>query len=315
MLKNEKNPHKTPSAPSTLYQIVSFYRFVSFPKSDLKKIKEKLAQAGAEKNIVGLILLSVEGINATVSGKKANINDYLQIMEQTIGKSDFFYKKSPSPIPAFKKLRIKTKREIITFNTPSSPTADFGFHNLEPDEWESMLNEDQVTILDIRNDYEIEIGQFKKAKNLKIKEFNEFPKKLKTSTLPKEQKTLLYCTGGIRCEKAIAEMKKQGFKELYQLKGGVLHYLKSFPNKSFKGECFVFDHRVAVQQNLQASCKYSLCPHCGQAGGEPINCLHCGKTAKICKHCLKKQIKYLLTCTKNCAYHFRAGHKCKALTK
>ena len=89
MFKNEQNPHKS---HSTLYQIVSFYRFVSFPKSDLKKIKEKLAQAGAEKNIVGLILLSVEGINATVSGKKDDINDYLQIIEQTTGKNDFFYK-------------------------------------------------------------------------------------------------------------------------------------------------------------------------------------------------------------------------------
>lgn len=296
---------------NALYQIVSFYRFMSFPKPVLKQMKEKLIEKGAEHNIVGLILLSVEGINASISGNEDNVNDYLRIVEQITGINNFFYKKSPSPIPAFKKLRVKSKPEIIVFRKSLGVTADFGFHNLEPDEWESLLNEKQVTILDIRNDYEIEVGQFKSAKNLKLKEFSEFSKKLKSSTLPKEQKTLLYCTGGIRCEKAILEMKKQGFKELYQLKGGILNYLKSFPNRSFDGECFVFDHRVAVDQNLKASSKYSLCPHCGHAGGKAINCLHCGKTFKICKHCLKKQIKYLMTCTKNCAHHFRMGHKCK----
>ena len=292
------------------YQIVSFYRFTPFSKSDLKKIHTELMKKGVEKKIVGLILLSKEGINATLSGKKENIDDYLPIVEQVTGVTDFLYKKSPSSIPAFKQLRIKIKKEIITFGQRNA-SADFGFHNLEPDEWESMLNEEQVTVLDIRNDYEVELGQFKKAKDLGLKEFNEFSQKLKSAALPKEQKTLLYCTGGIRCEKAIVEMRKQGFKELYQLKGGILHYLKSFSNKSFEGECFVFDHRVAVDQKLKPSHKYSLCPHCGQAAGEPIDCVHCGKKAKICKHCLGKKLSYLMTCTKNCAHHFRVGHKCK----
>ncbi len=304
MFENDKNN-------PALYQIVSFYRFVSFPKPVLKQMKETLIKTGAEKNIVGLILLSVEGINATISGNKDNVNDYLRTVEQITGIDNFFYKKSPSPIPAFKKLRVKAKQQIISFRKSQSVTADFGFHNLEPDEWESLLNEEQVTVLDIRNDYEIEVGQFKRSRNLKLKEFSEFSEKLKSSTLPKAQKTLLYCTGGIRCEKAILEMKKQGFKELYQLKGGILNYLKTFPNRSFEGECFVFDHRVAVDQNLKASSKYALCPHCGQAGGKTIDCLHCGKKFKICKHCLKKQIKYLMTCTKNCSHHFRMGHKCK----
>lgn len=291
-------------------EIVSFYRFTPFSRSHLKKIRMELLQKGEKEQVVGLILLSTEGINTTVSGKQENINNYLNFIEQVTGKDDFFYKRSPSHIPAFKKLRVKIKKEIITFKkSPSS--ASFGFHDLEPDEWESMLNEKQITVLDIRNDYEVELGQFKRAENLKLKEFNEFPQKLKYVELPKEQKTLLYCTGGIRCEKAIAEMKKQGFKEVYQLRGGILHYLKSFPNKSFEGECFVFDHRVAVDQNLKPSNQYSLCPHCGQAAGEKIECMRCGKQTKICKHCLGKSLDYLMTCTKNCAHHFRLGHRCK----
>ena len=292
------------------YEIVSFYRFVSFSKSDLKKSHRELLQKGEEEQVVGLILLSTEGINATVSGKRKNINNYLRFIEEVTGINDFFYKKSPSPIPAFKKIRVKIKKEIITFRK-SGTSASFGFHDLEPDEWESMLNEKQVTVLDIRNDYEVEIGQFKRAKNLRLKEFNGFSQKLESADLPKEQKTLLYCTGGIRCEKAIKEMQKQGFKEVYQLKGGILHYLKSFPNKSFEGECFVFDHRVAVDQNLKPSVKYSLCPHCGQAAGEEIQCMHCGKQTKICKNCFSKSLDYLMTCTKNCAHHFRLGHQCK----
>ncbi len=292
------------------YEIVSFYRFVSFSKPDLKKMRAELLQKGEKEQVVGLILLSVEGINATVSGKQGNINNYLRFIEEVTGINDFFYKKSPSAIPAFKKIRVKIKKEIITFRKPGT-SASFGFHDLEPDEWESMLNEEQITVLDIRNDYEVEVGQFKRAKNLGLKEFSEFSQKLESADLPKEQKTLLYCTGGIRCEKAIKEMQKQGFKEVYQLKGGILHYLKSFPDKNFEGECFVFDHRVAVDQGLKPSIKYSLCPHCGQAAGERIQCMHCRKQTKICKNCLGKSLDYLMTCTKNCAHHFRLGHQCK----
>ena len=295
---------------SLKYEIVSFYHFISFPKKDLKKMREDLIEKGVEEQVVGLILLSSEGINATLSGKKDNVNKYLEYIENLTGIDRFFYKRSPSTIPAFKQLRVKIKKEIITFKRPGV-TADLGFHDLEPDEWESILNEKEVTVLDIRNDYEVEIGQFKRAKILDLKEFKEFPEKLKSVDLPKERKTLLYCTGGIRCEKAIVEMQKQGFKELYQLKGGIINYLKSFPDRSFEGECFVFDHRVAVDQKLNPSSKYSLCPHCGQAAGEAVKCVHCDADTRVCKICLGKGYQYLKTCSKNCAHHFRKGHKYK----
>lgn len=296
------------------YEIVSFYRFLSFPNKSLKKMREGLIKKGEEEQVVGLILLSSEGINATLSGKRDNVTKYLEYIKNLTKIDHFFYKRSPSAIPAFKKLRVKIKKEIITFKRPGV-TADFGLHDLEPDEWESILHEKEVTILDIRNNYEVEIGQFKRAKNLGLKEFKEFPEKLKSVDLPKEQKTLLYCTGGIRCEKAIVEMQKQGFKELYQLKGGVINYLKSFPNKSFEGECFVFDHRVAIDQTLNPSSRYSLCSHCGQAAGEKVECVHCGKETRVCKICLNKGHQYLKTCTKNCAHHFRKGHKYKKQKK
>ena len=197
--------------------------------------------------------------------------------------------------------------------TKQNPLADF--YNLEPEEWETMLNEKENTILDVRNDYEVELGHFKKAKTLHIKEFREFPHKLKELKLPKEKKTLIYCTGGIRCEKALMEMHHQGFKEVYLLKGGILHYLKKLPDKSFYGECFVFDHRVAVDQHGQTTKRYKLCPHCGQAADQEIKCTHCSKPAKICKNCFNKRQKHLITCTKTVHTILRWGIPLKKIVK
>ena len=127
--------------------------------------------------------------------------------------------------------------------------------------------------------------------------------------MDKNKETLIYCTGGIRCEKALPIMKEQGFKKIYQLEEGILNYLKKHPNSYFKKDCFVFDHRVALNQNLEASQNYTLCPHCGQPGDQKISCKHCNKPETICKICLKTSPHYK-TCSKNCAHHFKEGHTC-----
>ena len=283
-------------------EILSFYHFTSFPEPQLKKMEQALNHKAQESSIRGLVLLSMEGINATLSGKREHLDSYLPFVEKLTGINNFFYKRSPVHHPAFKRLKIKIKKEIIT---SGQKTASFGFHHLEPEEWEAMLNEKQLNLLDIRNNYEVDIGQFKHAQSMNLKEFGEFSQKLKSLPLPKGQKTLIYCTGGIRCEKAIQEMKTQGFQELYQLKGGIINYLKEFPNKSFKGECFVFDRRVAVDQHLNPSQKYTLCPHCGQAAGEKKKCQYCGKKTQICQKCLNQKLPHLQTCSKNCAHHLQ----------
>ncbi len=106
------------------------------------------------------------------------------------------------------------------------------------------------------------------------------------------------CTGGIRCEKAIIEMEKHGYTDVYQLKGGILSYMREFPEGKFKGECFVFDHRVAVGKNLEPSRRYALCPHCGDPGDQPLGCMRCGKECKVCMMCIKEEAKK--TCSKDC---------------
>ena len=296
-------------------EVLSFYRFIHFDKAFLKKIRPLLLRQGEQLGIRGLILLSPEGINVAVSGAGDKVLQYLSCVEKTTGIRDFFYKKSYSDIYGFKKLRIKLKAEISAMgvSVKDSQMSKMCTY-LEPKEWESMLNAKQAVVLDIRNDYEVEIGRFKGAKAMNLKEFQEFPKSLKNLDLAKEDKTLIYCTGGIRCEKAVVEMKQQGFSQVYQLKGGIINYLKEYPKKNFEGECFVFDHRVALDQNLKASRRYVLCPHCGQPAEQDILCAHCGKEAKVCAKCLSKN-RFLRTCSKNCVYHFRSGHRCKKPVK
>ena len=289
-----------------IFDVVNFYHFAKFKKEELKSFKDILLEKGCDLGLRGLILLSPEGVNAGLSGPAGQTAEFLKFMEKLLKIKRVFYKKTRSFKYGFKKFRVKIKKEVVTLN-PSY--TGFAGGDLEPKDWEHFLNKKNVNVLDVRNDYEVELGRFKKARHLHLKEFKDFPKKLKKSSFSKEKPALIYCTGGVRCEKALKEMKNQGFKEVYQLKGGIIHYLKEYPHKNFKGECFVFDHRVALDQNLKTSARYTLCPHCGQAADVAISCLHCAKPAQVCKKCLKKRFKYLKTCTKNCAHHFRLKHK------
>jgi UPF0176 protein len=130
---------------------------------------------------------------------------------------------------------------------------------------------------------------------------------VKNSAIPKDKKVLICCTGGIRCEKAIVEMQQQGFEHVYQLDGGILKYIEEMPNQSFEGECFIFDHRVAVDQNLQPSKRYGMCVHCGNPGDIKEACIACTKPSTICAGCKAKGKAQV--CSKNCNYHLHLAAK------
>ena len=145
-----------------------------------------------------------------------------------------------------------------------------------------------------------------------IKEFSEFPEKIRQFESHKEKPHLIFCTGEIRCEKAVYEMAALGYKNTYQLDGGILGYMEQYPEGHFKGECFVFDSRVAVDKTLETSKHYSLCPHCGEVGSLKIKCLKCDEPSKLCKNCKDKSKKSpeYETCSKNCRHHYmRNPHK------
>lgn len=293
-----------------MIEVNTFYKFFPIEKNSLKGIKTKIEDRALALEIRGLVLLAEEGINATVAGQKEALKNFLNEIE-SLFKEKFFYKHSKCENWNFKMFSVKIKDEIINVGF-KDPHLKQNNNHLSPKDWEDRLSKD-VQIIDIRNDYEVEIGKFKQAQNLKIENFKDFPNKLDglldEKKVDKSKDSLIYCTGGIRCEKAIEIMKGKGFKKIYQLEGGIINYLKEYPNSYFEGECFVFDHRVSLNQTLKASKKYKLCPHCGQPGEQTINCNHCQKEAVVCQKCLDKS-KHYKTCSKNCNYHFVKGHQC-----
>ena len=290
-----------------MFKVSSFYKFFAIPKTELQKRQLEVRAKGKNLTITGLALISKEGLNATFCGSEKSIEILKKELSQLFNQS-FFWKDTNSPIPAFKRLSVKIKKDIINIGKPCSAPAKKKA-SLSPEEWEEKLK-NKAQILDVRNTYEVELGRFQGAIDLNIDHFQQFSKKLDQFKLSKEKETLIYCTGGIRCEKALKVMKDKGFQKVYQLKGGILNYLKEFPNSYFEKECFVFDHRVSLNQNLEMVGTYSLCPHCGQPGNQATSCKHCEKPCVICKTCQKKSVHYE-TCSKNCAYHFKQGHICR----
>jgi UPF0176 protein len=301
-----------PNAEKAVYFISTFYKFQKDENPEkTKKYLEELA--GAHK-CRGLIIIGGEGFNATVAAKSL---ETLEIFKQGIREyfkaPHLFFKDSESSVSPFRRFKVKIRPEIVTLGDTSLVPYDMDGknHHLSPSEWnEVMKNEDHV-IIDTRNWYETKIGTFKGALNPMTDKFTEFPKYLESKNIPKDKKVLIFCTGGIRCEKGILEVQKQGYENVFQLNGGILNYLKEYPNDQFEGECFVFDHRVAVTQEMQPSAQYKLCPHCGQPGKTAVTCKRCDTFDFICEDCSQIEFKKD-TCSKNCAHHYELHPERKA---
>lgn len=282
-------------------EITSFYRFQNLSKDQVEKLRLRLEALPAQHDLRGLCLLGHEGINATFSGSKYAIAALREVVNSVF--VDVFFKDSHSDRHPFQEFTIKVKNEIVTMGRPGLTPTSREAH-LSPAEWHQAMQDPDVVVLDTRNDYEIDIGKFSGAVDFRLKEFRDFPEAVRTSGIPKDKKVLMYCTGGIRCEKAYLEMREQGYTDVKQLDGGILNYLERFPEQKFEGECFVFDYRVAVDQKLNASKRYKLCPHCGGPAAEPVACTLCKTETQICHACSKAGIK---ACSKNCAHHLAIG--------
>jgi UPF0176 protein len=272
-------------------------------------LKNRLSQQAVESGMRGLFLLGREGINATVSGTAEAIENFKKTMTQETVIGDLHFKDSYCDFLPFRLMKFDVREEIVTIgNTEVLPTEDDRSTHLSPQDWHRAIEEKKGVFLDTRNWYEFEIGTFEGAMTLPIDHFSDFAEEAEKRGVKKDEPVFMFCTGGIRCEKAIPEMKRRGFKEVYQLDGGILNYLKEFPNGKWNGECFVFDHRVAVDTNLQPTKQYGLCPHCGQPAKITIDCARCEEPAKVCQSCLDKEPKFH-TCSKNCAHHHSLGSR------
>jgi UPF0176 protein len=284
--------------------IAAFYTFADLSPEAVQRIRQALEEFARERGLKGLVVLGTEGLNATVAGEPTVVADLKTLVRALVSRPDLEFKDSLASKPPFARFKVDVRQEIITTKDLSIRSEESSGTHLSPAEWHEMIATDpDVVLVDTRNDYEVEVGTFEGAIDPKIKKFSEFQRYVEDKRLPKDKKLLMFCTGGIRCEKAVPEVKRLGYENVYQLQGGILRYLEEYPEGFFKGECFVFDHRVAVDKHLQPSKRYALCPHCGNPAQERISCGNCGKDAVICHHCRPLADKN--TCSKNCAYHVR----------
>ncbi len=251
----------------------------------------------------GLVLLATEGINGTVCGSAEVMGEWQVLIAELFPNA--MWNESVADTLVFPRWLVKIRKEIVALNRPDSSPLD-GTH-LSPAEWNTMMRGGDAVIIDTRNTYETRVGMFEGAIDPGIEQFTEFERYAATCDVPKDTTVMLYCTGGIRCEKAVASMKDAGFKNVFQLKGGILSYLKECPDAAFKGECFVFDHRVAVDQTLKPSQTYKLCPSCGDPGTQKVSCPQCCTGFVACIDCLNT--KAHVTCSKNCNYHYEQHRK------
>ncbi len=282
-----------------MYSVSGFYRFFAISQSEIEDVLARLEQAAKSLEICGLLILATEGINGTIAGSEEGVSAFESTLNELAGSEEWEYKRSETQDRPFRRFKIKIRAEIVTSGEHLVGVPSEGQH-LTPEEWHKALEEwDDIVVLDTRNSYETELGAFRGACDPGLVNFQEFSHFVESSHIPKDKKILMYCTGGIRCEKASTEMVQQGYKEVYQLKGGILRYLEEVKDGLFDGECFVFDHRVAVDAELKPSETYSLCPHCGNPGKTRIECDNCGEAAVVCEGCRPQIAKG--TCSKDCA--------------
>ncbi len=242
--------------------VCALYKFVTL--DDFQAKKQPLLDFMLARDIRGTLLLAREGINGTVAASREAIDALLDYLREDPRLAEISYKESFTDSSPFMRSRVKLKKEIVTMGVEGiDPKRVVGTY-VKPQQWNQLISEPDVLLVDTRNDYEVQVGTFKNAVNPKTDSFREFPEYVKTHLDPsKHKKVAMFCTGGIRCEKSTAYLKEQGFEEVYHLEGGILKYLEEVPTEQsmWEGECFVFDDRVTVNHHLEKG-DYDQCHAC-----------------------------------------------------
>lgn len=270
-------------------QVAAFYRFSHL--SELPKLRRELLQLATAADLRGTILLAEEGVNGTVSGPPAGVAQLLARLRRVPGLEPLEAKVSWAPRQAFQRLKVRLKREIVTMGCPTVKPAEQVGTYVPPEQWDQLIDDPDTLVIDTRNRYEVAIGSFAGAIDPGTDSFREFPQWVERELRPlvaerRPRAIAMFCTGGIRCEKASAYLLQQGFAGVHHLQGGILRYLEEHPEAGsrWKGECFVFDQRVAVNHRLEPG-SHRLCHACGlplapeelqhPAYREGVSCHHC----------------------------------------
>lgn len=258
--------------------VSTFYKFVAV--ADCEALRVSLLDLCRSRAVLGTILIAREGLNATISGADADVRAVLAWLRADDRFGDLESKESYAPNQPFRRLKVKVKPEIVTFGAPEAdPSSRVGTY-VKPDDWNTLIARDDVVLIDARNSYEVAIGSFEGARDPGTRVFSEFRAYARDNLDPARMpKVAMFCTGGIRCEKASSYLLGLGFSEVFHLEGGILKYLETVPPEDslWRGECFVFDDRVALGAGVKLG-THTRCPECGapiKPLGEPAACL-CG---------------------------------------
>jgi UPF0176 protein len=248
-----------------MYLVAALYRFA--PLDKLSNLRAELLELCAASEVKGTLLLAEEGINGTIAGSEPGVRRVLDRLSEDPRLADMNLKESWSERLPFREMKVRIKQEIVTIAVPGLNPREKAGTYVQPDDWNALVRDPDVVLVDARNAYESDIGSFKGAVLTKTSGFREFPAWLRDqSGIPKDQKVAMFCTGGVRCEKATAHLLAEGYAEVFHLKGGILKYLEQIPVEQslWEGDCFVFDERVSVDHNL-APGDHVMCPACGRA--------------------------------------------------
>jgi UPF0176 protein len=242
--------------------IATFYKFVDL--SNFTELREPILQYCREYEVKGSILLADEGINATIAGPRADIDAVLAYLRANPKFADMTHKESFADFNPFPRMKVRLKKEIVHLGVPGvDPNKKVGTY-IDAHDWNDLISDPDVILIDTRNDFEVQAGTFQGAINPETISFNNFPEYVQDNLDPNEHKKVaMFCTGGIRCEKATSYLLEQGFDEVFHLKDGILKYLEEIPEEEsmWQGECFVFDQRVTVKHDLVIG-EVEYCTHC-----------------------------------------------------
>ncbi|MFN3701032.1 MAG: rhodanese-related sulfurtransferase [Alphaproteobacteria bacterium] len=270
------------------YKIAALYKFT--PIADIPAMRKAIQDFSADiDGICGSLLLAPEGVNGTIGAKSEALGQMIDFLDAQLHIRSGELKFSESAERPFNKFKVRPKKEMITLKRPEADPNKLVGEYVRAEDWNDLINDPEVVLVDTRNDYETKVGIFKGALDPKIKVFTEFPDWVEQNLDPqKHKKVAMFCTGGIRCEKASSYMLAHGFENVYHLKGGILQYLETIPadQSEWEGECFVFDKRVAVGHGLKEG-QWTICHACREPLSEEETRHAAYEVGVSCPHCIE----------------------------
>ncbi|GAA3960506.1 rhodanese-related sulfurtransferase [Hymenobacter antarcticus] len=283
-----------------MHQVLLYYCYT--PLHNPEQFRDEHHRLCLALDLRGRIIVAAEGLNGTVSGTAENCARYMAAVKADPRFAALEFKVDEVPAHTFQKLHVRVKPEIVHSSLHHTRPHEKTGQHLSPAEFKALKDRDDVVVVDVRSDYEYNLGRFKNAVTLDMENFRDFPERVERLKEFKDKKILTYCTGGVKCEKASAYLLEQGFENVYQLHGGIIKYGIEAGGEDFDGQCYVFDNRVAVDVNRVNPTVISRCQHCQQPSNRLVNCAnpHCNAHLPLCEAC-GEQLQG--TCSEACAAH------------